>query len=177
MGDSLITVIAIFLAAVLMFVFPLVTVSDRNDDIAQLTVQSDTTAFVDEVRFTGKMSEANYGKFVQKLGATGNSYDVEIEWKVKDENAGKKSAQANSEKIGENYYYSKFTSQIMEEFEKNNGSIILKEGDIISVKVKNTNQTIAQSLKNFFYGITGNDTAQIEARHSGVVTTTGTNRK
>ena len=38
MGDSLTTIIAIFLAAVLMFIFPLMTMSDRTDDISQLTV-------------------------------------------------------------------------------------------------------------------------------------------
>ena len=36
MSDTLITVIAIFLGATLMFVFPLMSVSERNDDIAQL---------------------------------------------------------------------------------------------------------------------------------------------
>ena len=33
MGDTLITIISIALAAVLMFVFPLITMSDRTDDI------------------------------------------------------------------------------------------------------------------------------------------------
>ena len=32
MGDTLITVIAIFLAAILMFVFPLMALSERTDD-------------------------------------------------------------------------------------------------------------------------------------------------
>ena len=35
MGDSLITIIAIFLAAILMFVFPLMSLSERTDDISQ----------------------------------------------------------------------------------------------------------------------------------------------
>ena len=39
MGDSVITIVAIVLAAILMFVFPLMTMSDRTDDISQLTVQ------------------------------------------------------------------------------------------------------------------------------------------
>ena len=46
MSDTLITIIAIFLAAVLMFVFPLMSVSERNDDIAELSIQSATTDFV-----------------------------------------------------------------------------------------------------------------------------------
>ena len=53
--------------------------------------------------------------------------------------------------------------------------ITLKEGDRVVVSVKNTNQTIAQSLKNFFYRLTGNDTYQIFAEHAGIVTTNGSN--
>ena len=51
----------------------------------------------------------------------------------------------------------------------------LKEGDMVSVTVKNTNQTIAQLLRNFFYQITGNDSYQIAAKHGGVVTVNGSN--
>ena len=43
MGDTLITVVAIVLAATLMFVFPLMTMSNRADDVSQLSVQSLTT--------------------------------------------------------------------------------------------------------------------------------------
>ena len=49
----------------------------------------------------------------------------------------------------------------------------LKEGDMITVTVKNTNQTIAQTLRNFFYQIAGNDTYQIAAQHGGVVVVNG----
>ena len=47
-------------------------------------------------------------------------------------------------------------------------------GDRIAVTATNTNQTISQILKNFFYKIAGNDTYQIAARHSGIVTAKGT---
>ena len=46
MSDTLITVIAIFLAAILMFVFPLMTVSNTQDDISQVAVQSLVAEFV-----------------------------------------------------------------------------------------------------------------------------------
>lgn len=173
MGDTLITVIAIFLAATLMFVFPLVSVSDRNDDIAQLTVQTETVEFVDNIRATGKLTQANYDAYVQKISATGNVYDIEMEIRHLDENPGKKSAQTASEKIGENVYYSEYTSQINEKLNKNNGIIPLKSGDFVVVNAKNTNTTIAQSLKNFFYSISGNSTYQISASHSGVVMANG----
>ncbi len=175
MGDTLITVVAIFLAGILMFVFPLMSISERNDDISQLAVQTETVNFVDNVRSTGKLTQNNYNAFVQKLSATGNAYDVELEIKRIDENPGKKTSMTATDKIGENTYYSEYNSQILDKLleDDETGAITLKEGDIFTVKVKNTNTTIAQSLKNFFYGLTGNDTAQIEASHSGVVTANG----
>lgn len=178
MGDTLITVVAIFLAAILMFVFPLMSISDRNDDISLLAVQTATVEFVDNIRATGKITLENYKNYIQTLSATGNSYDVEMSVKVLDENPGKKGAQTDVTKIGENVYYSIYTSQIEKDIgigENNPKSTqkLLKEGDIISVNVKNTNTTIAQMLKNFFYSITGNDTYSIEASHSGFVMTNG----
>ena len=173
MGDTLITVIAIVLAAVLMFVFPLMTMSDRTDDVSQLSVETATTDFVDDVRTTGKLTMDKYSKFVENISATGNSYDVEMELNVLDENPGKKTTQTSSEKIGENVYYSVYTSQIEDKLKSGNGVYKLKEGDIVSVDVKNTNQTLSQQLKNFFYKVVGNDTYSIAASHGGIVTATG----
>lgn len=176
MGDSLITVVAIILAAVLMFIFPLMSVSDRTDDISQLSVQTATNDFVNEVAQTGILEGSEYDAFLQTLTATGNSFDVEMELKVLDENPGKKVTQASADKIGENVYYSKYTSQLLGEMYKADGTtdkMKLKEGDQFAVTVKNTNTTIAQTLRNFFYRVTGNDTANIAARHSAVVTVNG----
>ena len=172
MSDTLITVIAIALAAVLMFVFPLMTMSDRTDDVSQLAVETTTTDFVDEVRTTGKITPDKYNKFIENIGSTGNTYNVEMQVQVLDENPGKKTLTLQSDKIGENAYYSVYTSQI-EEVLNNNKNYNLKEGDMFSVSVKNTNQTLAQQLKNFFYSVTGNDTYTIAAEHGGIVTANG----
>lgn len=168
MGDSLITVIAIFLAAILMFIFPLMSVSERNDDIAQLSVQTATADFVDNVSTTGKMTYEDYNRFTQTLAATGNYYDVELEIKRLDENPSKKSAWGSSDKIGENLYYSEYTTQIINEL-NSNGYINLKQGDRVAVEVKNKNKTIAQMLRSFFYSISGSDAYQIAASSSKVV--------
>lgn len=176
MGDTLITVIAIALAAVLMFVFPLMTMSDRTDDVSQLTVETATTEFVDDVRTTGKLSMDKYSQFVEDISATGNSYDVEMQLQVLDENPGKKTTQAEPTKIGENVYYTMYTSQILDTINPSSGvtkTLALKEGDIFSVSVKNTNTTMSQQLKNFLYSVTGNDTYVVAAEHGGIVTANG----
>lgn len=176
MGDSLITIIAIFLAAILMFVFPLMSMSERTDDVSQLAVQTATTDFVDKVRTTGKLTLEDYDKYISTIASTGNSFEVDIEVQQLDENPGVKTTQAESTKIGENLYYNLYTSQVEEKLNES-GRITLKEGDRISVKAKNTNQTISQLLKNFFYQIAGNDTYQIAAQHSGIVTVNGNRTK
>lgn len=172
MGDSLITIVAIFLAAILMFVFPLMAMSERTDDVAQLAVQTATTDFVDNVRTTGKLTSDDYDKFVQTITSTGNSFDVDVEIQILDENPGVKTTQAEMTKIGENLYYNLYTSQVEEKL-NNNGRITLKEGDMVSVTVRNTNQTISQLLKNFFYQLSGNDTYQITAQNAGIVNVNG----
>ena len=172
MGDSLITIVAIFLAAILMFVFPLMSMSDRTDEVSKLAVQTATTEFVDKIRTTGKMTLDEYDKYISTISSTGNSFDVEVELQLLDENPGVKTTQADMTKIGENLYYDVFTRQV-EESLSNNGKITLKEGDRVSVTAKNTNQTISQLLKNFFYQLAGNDTYQIAAQHGGIVTVNG----
>ncbi len=172
MGDSLITIIAIVLAAILMFVFPLMSMADRTDDMSQLTVQTATTEFVDNVRATGKLTMSDYSAFEQRVYATGNSYEIEMQLDSLDENPGKKTAQASNKKIGENVYYSIYTSQILDSL-SNDGFLTMKEGDMFSTSVKNTNTTLAQQLKNFFYTVAGNDTYTIAAEHGGYVTANG----
>ena len=179
MSDTLITIVAILLAAVLMFIFPLLSVSERSDDISQLSVASATAEFVDNSRSIGKITMENYTKLITTINATGNSYDVEMEVKVLDENIGKKSAWTQGTVIGENVYYSVYTSQIVEVLEdkagtyKSNGIYTMKEGDIFSVSVKNTNKTLSQTIRGVFYSMSGSDVYSIMAQHSGVVTANG----
>lgn len=174
MGDSLITIIAIFLAAILMFVFPLMSLSERTDDISQLAIQTATTEYVDKIKTTGKITYDDYEKYLSTINATGNSFDVEMLVQQLDENPGAKVTQAEQTKIGENVYYNKYTSQIEDELKNSSrGRMTLKEGDIVSVTVKNTNKTISQLLRNFFYMVSGNDSYQISAQSSGVVAVNG----
>lgn len=172
MGDSLITVVAIFLAAILMFIFPLMSLAERTDDISSLAVQTATTEFVDDVRTTGKMTLDDYEQYLSDISSTGNTFDIEVLIQQLDENPGMKTTQAEATKIGENLYYNMYTTQVEEQL-YSKGRITLKEGDLVTVTAKNTNQTISQMLRNFFYMISGNDSYQIVGQHSGVVSVNG----
>lgn len=173
MSDTFIIIIAIFIAAVLMLVFPLMTLADRNDEITQLTVQTATSELVDEIRRTGKLTEDQYNNFVSSIASTGNAYDVEMQFRILDENPSKKTSQTSGTTIiGENVYYSVYTTQIEEKL-GSTGAYILKEGDIVSISVKNRGSTLAQTLRNVYYRVTGNETYTIFASSSGTVTVNG----
>ena len=148
------------------------TMADRTDDISNLAVQTATSEFVDDVRTTGKMKLEDYEAYLSELTATGNTFDVEILIQQLDENPGVKTTQAETTKIGENLYYNIYTTQV-EDLLYDNGRITLKEGDLVTVTAKNTNQTIAQTLRNFFYAIVGNDDYNIAGQATGIVAVNG----
>lgn len=168
MSDTLITVVAIVLAAGLIFVVPLMTMADRFDTTSQAEVEAIVSNFVDEIRSTGKITQEKYNKFLENLTSLGYTFDVSMEAKILDENPGKKTSQTSKDKIGENVYYSEYTSQIEQELEKN-GVKKLKTGDMVLVTVKNKNLTLAQQMKQFMYKIVGNDNASVVATKAGMV--------
>lgn len=172
MDDILTSIIGIALAVIIMFIFPLITMTDITDDISQLTVEVATTEFVDEIRQTGKITPERYAQFIENIGSTGNTYSIEMEVKILDENPSRRVVETQKTSRGENVYYSVYTSQVNNKL-NNDENYYLKEGDIFTVNVKNTNQTISQQLKNFFYTVVGKDTYIIAASHGGMVTATG----
>ena len=173
MNDTLVTIIAIFLAAILMFIFPLMTLADRNDDVTQLLVQTATAEFVDEIRRTGKLTEDQYNNFVTTLATNGNAlYRAELEFQILDENPGKKENEGNSTVIGENVYYSEYTTQIEEKLGAN-GAYYLKEGDIVSAKAVKESLSLSETLMGAFYKLTGNNVATGIGSSAGTVTKNG----
>ena len=173
MSDTLITIIGIFLAAILMFVFPLMTVSNTQDDISQVAVQSLVSEFVNNAATKGKVTQDDYNAFLAKLYATGNTYSVELEHKIMTTNPNK----GATDQLGENLYYSVYDSTIIDGDTGVNKSTtkeyLMKKGDYIIATVKNTNTTIGSQIKNFLYSIVGKDTYTIAASASALVVNTG----
>lgn len=181
MEDTTISIVGIFIAAIIMFVVPLILISDKADDIAQLTAQTATANFVDSVIKSGKITNDDYEDFRSMLNTTGNTYDIDLELKILDTNTSKIYTDVSSGAIGQNTYYSIFTSQIEEKLAKvynanayDSGAIILKEGDTVSVTVKNKSLTLSQSLKNIYYKIRGENLHIILATASGTIAINGT---
>ncbi len=175
MQNSTSTIIALFVAAVLLFVVPLVTLTERNDNVVQENVKLIVEEFVTDIKNTGKLTMAKYQNFQNRLSATGNEYNIEMEIQYLDENPGKKLEQSNYTKIGENVYYSEYTSQILDKLNNStNKTIVLKEGDLVYVGVTNQNSTAAQTLKSSFLSFSNEGEYVISADSSGMVNVNGT---
>lgn len=171
MQSSTSTIIAICVASVLLFVVPLVTLTDRNDNVVQENVKLIVEEYVSDIRNTGKITAEGFQDFENRLSATGNVYDIEMQVQILDENPGKKTMQANYTKIGENVYYSEYTSQVLEKLK--GGTITLKEGDLVYVSVTNQNSTAAQTLKSSFLSFSNAGEYVISADSSGMINVNG----
>ena len=185
MQNSTSTIIALLVAGIVLFIVPLVSLTDRSDNVAQENVKLIVEEFVSDVKNTGKLTRARFQELQNDLDATGNnSYNIEIQIQHLDENPGKKTAQSNYTKIGENVYYSEYKTQVLKqigirtdnEAVSTSDRMILKEGDIITVEVQNTNGTAAQTLKSSFIGFSNAGEYVISASASGMVTVNGTDR-
>ena len=166
MGESFTTIIVIFLAAGLLFIFPMSAISQLNDKEVLTVVQSYTTEYGNKIATTGRITQSDYYEFIQKLNATGNSYDIELELHIADSNPSKKT---ENQQVGDTMYYILYHPQVME---KLNNGILLKEGDYIVVYVKNNNTTIAQMFMGLFYGLSGDESYSIFTQYSGPVLVT-----
>lgn len=56
MSDTLMTIIGIFIAVLLMFIFPLMEIGGKNDEIAQTVAEVAVANFVSKVAEQGKIT-------------------------------------------------------------------------------------------------------------------------
>lgn len=170
MSNTFITIIAVIAVALVMFVFPVMATANQNDAITQTSVQAIVSDFVNTAAKEGKITNSNYDALIQKLYATGNTYNVELEVQHLDDNPGNKGSQIDV--IGENIYYSVYTNTIESGIQQK-GAYQLNKGDYVKAKVENTNVTFGTQMQNFLYKVVGKDTIAIEVSASALVTTTG----
>lgn len=163
--STLMTIIGLFLVAALMFIIPMMSMAETNDDIAQAKAQTAVTDFVNNASTSGLITETEYEELLANLTSTGNTFEITIEVQHLDENPGKKVTVTSEDLIGENLRYSTFVN--LEDLES--GEYPLKKGDIIIVTAKNTNKTLAQQLRTFIYKVTGQGTYELVASSSSMV--------
>ena len=176
--STLMTIVGLFLVTTLMFIVPLMAVSERNNDIAQAAAQTAVADFVNNAANAGAIIPTEYEALLSELNSTGNTFEITIEVQHLDENFGKKNNTTSGNLIGENERYSTFTTEILDYMypdDINNmiRNYPLKKGDMIIVTVKNTNETLATQLRRFAYRVTGKGTYEIVTSASAMVINDG----
>lgn len=167
LGDTLITIFVMLLITCIFFIFPLMITANQNDSAAQVTLQTSMTDFVNEICNTGKITRENYDKFIGVITGP-NTYNIEIDVKVLDENPGKKITANNPTQKGEKVFVTYYTSQIVQQLD-DKGTLLLKEGDQVHIKITNTNTTLSQLLSL----PTSNDISTIIAETTQTCTVNG----
>ena len=163
---TLATIIGIFLAAALMFIVPLMIITTRGDNVAQSAVDTAVSETLEAVTQKRVFTMQEWDMLNSKLANTGNSYEITVEVKHFDENAGKKTVIGSGDLIGENERFSTFVSA---EDISAEGGYPLKKGDVVILTVKNTNKTMAQSIRSFMFKATGQNSYEIMSTASRVV--------
>ena len=152
LGGSVGKIAAIFLAVILMFIFPLMEISQRNDDVSQTAAQAATVKFVDKVASQEKITAGDYDSFIAEINATGNTFEVTMEHKILDVNNAPGKKGVSTSKIGENLYYSVFTSDILAKLNSSDSAYNLNPGDMISIDIHNSNRTISSMFVQMISG-------------------------
>ena len=183
-GNSTVSVIIVIaLELVLLFLVPLVTLEERVDDVTQQDVQKIVESTVTEIANTGVLTRAQYQNLEDRLAATGKTYDIEVETKILDENPGKKLAQANYTKIGENVYVEYYTTQVLsqigiktgsENVDLSNDTKVFKPGDIITISAT-SQDSAAQDLKSNLFSFVNSGENVVSASSSAMCTVHGKN--
>lgn len=168
MNDTWILVIAIGTAVVLIFVIPLMTIADRNDDTAQMVVQTALTEWGDKIATTGKITQADANVFIEKATSTRNMVAYDLQIKATDSNLSAKAALTQRDKTGENASYYIYNSQIEEAWEKN-GEYICNPGEEIKLTAYKTNKSPGEELHSAFLPTTGSDDYQRIAEYTTTV--------
>ncbi|MBR3132801.1 MAG: hypothetical protein IKG42_01790 [Clostridia bacterium] len=171
-GDTLTSTVVVGGIILVVTFMVMIGAAINTDNVSEEKALVLTSDFINTCANEGKITESNYDTFQQSLNNTGHTYKIEIEVKHLDENIGNKSSWTSSSVIGENSYYSVYTSQISDELAKN-GKYLMKEGDIISVTVKNTDESFLQEMESAIYTGLGKGTAVKQANGSATVKVNG----
>lgn len=173
MGDSLSKIVAIILAVLLLFIFPILNMFENQDNTTQIFVLTQTCEFVDSVRSLGYITPDMYREFVNKLSATNNIYEIEMEHyhqKFDPVYDDPKDAATFKNDFNINYWAT-YTDEIMGVLfpESSAGEDYkMSKGDYFKVKVRNRNKTAATRIQEILYN-TDLSTAKIMVTYGGMV--------
>lgn len=173
MQENISVLIASIVAVVIIVLFPIYNIAVRQDSIANNMVVRATTSFVDDVRNKGYIDKETYGKYLNELDKSGNTYDVEMEVYKPILLETSEGSDEYEEKYEIDYTTDILSNMDDKSLNKNTGSIknknsyYLEEDYKFYVRVKNNNITQAQILLGRLLG--GKQNERIIVNYGGMV--------
>lgn len=181
MNDNLSIVITVIVMVAILVIFPLYNFFERQDDMAYNVALSSVTEFVDEVLKNGYLDQDTYTNFVNKLAATGDLFDIQLEaHRNVIVNTEEFSDTQNSKEYSQKYKID-YNNDIFKDLDSNdtvntttlssttikNNVYKLNSGDGFYVKLKNKNKTMAAAIFNNI--IPNSDKTRISINYGGIV--------
>lgn len=143
MSDIFGKIVTILLAAFCMCILPLLYYSERQNNLLQMYLLTETSYLVDSICNTGTLTESMYGDYQRKLQDLPGLFEVDLYHKTEgvywtEEGYARR----------EEYYY---TKDIMEKMAEA-GSYPFREGDYVKLVVRGTKGQFGKSLLVYLLG-------------------------
>lgn len=176
MSNSVSKWFAAFLALLLLYLVPAGEMARRQDDLSRLVVYQSVTTFVDSVRTKGYVTPTMYNEFQQKLAATGNIYDVEMEHQHK-----KYHPEYSDDGVFLDRYTVVYDAYYQEDImrylfpdsnvgkEDDSRRYRLTTGDLFQVRVRSVNRTPGMLIYDALTGSDSGEKAAIAFPYGGLV--------
>lgn len=153
--------VSIIILVICLFLIPLMQVSTQMDNITQSNVTHIVVNFVENVEKQGRITQNMYDKFLEDLGNTGNTYDIEMLHSHTIVNPTfDVNGSISTTTYEDNYYTNDILSTLYGgnadntmtvETGKVTGEYRMYKGDYFTITVKNKNITTATRFRNFLY--------------------------
>jgi hypothetical protein len=159
MGESLSKMVAIIIAVILLFIFPIMNMFENQDDISRNIVFNETAKFVDSVRNLGYITPKMYNDFYKKIEATGNIYNVSLTHMhlvvnpVYTDVTDFSSFQDNAESNFNNVYTNVIVNTLFPNNPTGNERYKLNAGDYFVLEIFNDNKTMGTKIKELFLNV------------------------
>ena len=145
MGDSLGVIFATIVAAIIMFLFPMIDTWERQDDLSYMAAYTAVVDTVDAVRNTGRLTDDMYNDLLSVITTTGNRFQVQMEHR-------EYVVVPNGSNNYEMVYVTHYTDEILSKLQADEEYKEFNKGDFFYISIKNTNKTQATMLKQTLYG-------------------------
>jgi hypothetical protein len=176
-GNYIEKVFVLIIAVALLYMWPISSAMDKQDDISEIVVMNAVTKFVDSVRDKGFITPTMYNEFVDQMALTGNTYDIAMEHLHKryDPNYNDAGVFLGGFNVNyEGFYNAQINDKL---FPRNSTDKIdnpsriykLAAGDFFSVTVKNTNRTPGTLISDILTGNINAPNEKIVVPYGGMV--------